>query len=164
MYVETVPVYVLLIFFPTSFSLFPFSFRFLFLFIPPLFFRTSLRSNDIRSLVPSGLQSRFRRLSVLECADKRIRVLLLVEVSKGVVDSTMTSFICANVQDEVFHRAVSFRHVPVLHERTRTPLLAFCFARQAFMQCYGCLPGQRYPGFETSHQPTLEGGRPRFHE
>lgn len=117
MYVETVPVYVLLIFFPTSF---PCSFSFSFSFFS---LRTSLRSNDIRSLVPSGLQSRFRRLSVLECADKRIRVLLLVEVSKGVVDSTMTSFICANVQDEVFHRAVSFRHVPVLHDmREQGPL------------------------------------------
>jgi hypothetical protein len=71
-------------------------------------------SNDVGSFVSRGLEGRLGRLPVLEVADKWVRIFDLVEVAKRVIDTSMTSLICSNVEDQVFHRSVAFWHVPVL--------------------------------------------------
>lgn len=71
-------------------------------------------SNHFGSLVACAFQSWLGHFSVLEGADEGIGILFLIEVAESMVDTTMTSFVGADVQNKVFHGAVAFRHIPVL--------------------------------------------------
>lgn len=70
--------------------------------------------DDIGSFVSSGLQGRPGRLSVLELADKGVRIFGLVEVTECVVDTSVDSFVSPDVKDQVLHRAVLLGHLPIL--------------------------------------------------
>ena len=77
-------------------------------------------SNDLVSLESSGLQLRLGRLAILKGADKGIRVFFLIQVAQCMVYTAVASFVCANVQNQVPHGAVTLGHIPVLE------LVSYC--------------------------------------
>jgi len=89
-----------------------FDFQGYFLAVESFSFRSLL--DDIGSFVSSGLQGRPGNLSVLELADKGVRIFGLVEVTECVVDTSVDGFVSPDVKDQVLHRAVLLWHLPVL--------------------------------------------------
>lgn len=71
-------------------------------------------SDNIRSLEARRLQRRLGHLAVLEVTDKGVRVLILVQICKRVVDAAVTGLISPDIVNQVLHSAVTFRHMPVL--------------------------------------------------
>lgn len=66
------------------------------------------------------------RVVVLVLRHVRIRVLIRVQVAQRVVHLAVLGLVCTHVQDQVGHRVVTLRHVPVLDSdlgcRHRLPL------------------------------------------
>lgn len=76
-----------------------------------------LSLDDIGSVIACGLQRRLGYLAILKLADEWVRVLILVKVTECVVDSSVCCFIGSDVEDQVLHRAMFLRHLPVLQKR-----------------------------------------------
>lgn len=56
---------------------------------------------------------------ILVLADIRIRIILLIKVSKRVVDLAVLALVRADVQQQVAHSTLAFRHIPVLDRNVR---------------------------------------------
>lgn len=74
----------------------------------------SITSDDIRSLVAFGLERRLWNFTVLEGANERIWVFLLVKVAQGMIHTTMAGFVGPYVENKVLHGSAAFRNPPVL--------------------------------------------------
>lgn len=54
-------------------------------------------------------------MSIFIQADKRVGVLLLVQVAQSVVDTAMAGLVGPDIQDQILHRAMTLGHIPVRH-------------------------------------------------
>lgn len=73
-------------------------------------------SDDFDAIVAGGLQCGLGWLTIFVLADEWVWVLRLVEVTKRVVDSSVSGLISPDVEDQVLHRTVLFWHLPVLEK------------------------------------------------
>lgn len=61
--------------------------------------RCRVQLNHICTLIALRLKCRLGNLPVFEFADKRVGVLTLVEVTQGVVDTSVACLVGSNIQD-----------------------------------------------------------------
>lgn len=72
-------------------------------------------SDNLVALETGRFQARIGYLlAILELADKRVGVFLLVQVSKRVVDASVARLVGANVQQKILHGLMTLWHSPVL--------------------------------------------------
>lgn len=74
---------------------------------------------DILPLPTLGVRHGQQLLAVPIHADERVGVLLLVQITEGVVDAPVARLVGPNVQNQVLHRAVALGHVPIRHGNVR---------------------------------------------